>query len=66
MRAAERVTRAVHIGALVQDGLSVDAARMSRLLLRLPPAGELQEAFLRGRGDADAYLQCPPVALKVC
>ena len=51
---------------LLQDGLSVDAARLSRFLLRLPPAGELQKAFVRGRGDAEACLQSPPVALKTC
>ncbi|MCL4791595.1 MAG: hypothetical protein KJ040_06030 [Gammaproteobacteria bacterium] len=49
---------------LLHDGLEADAARLSQMLLRMPGGGELQLAFLRGRGDADAYLQSrPPVTL---
>jgi len=42
---------------LLQEGLEADAARLSRMLLNLPPAGELREAFLRGRQQAGDYLQ---------
>ena len=41
---------------LLQEGLETDAARLSQVLLRLPPDGNLQREFLRGRGDAEAYL----------
>jgi hypothetical protein len=42
---------------LLQDGLEAEAARLSQVLLRIPAGGDLQLAFLRGRGDAEAYLQ---------
>lgn len=45
---------------LLHDGLEADAARLSQILLRIPAGGDLQLAFLRGRGDADAYLQSRP------
>lgn len=41
---------------LLQEGLETDAARLSQVLLRMPPDGNLQREFLRGRGDAEAYL----------
>lgn len=41
---------------LLQEGLETDAARLSQVLLRMPPEGNLQLEFLRGRGDAEAYL----------
>lgn len=50
---------------LLQEGLEADAARLSQVLLRIPTSGDLQlaVAFLRGREDADAYLQTrPPIA----
>ncbi len=42
---------------LLQEGLEADAARLSGMLLNRPPAGELREAFVRGRDEARAYLQ---------
>jgi hypothetical protein len=45
---------------LLQEGLEADAARLSQVLLRIPAGGDLQLAFLRGRGDAEAYLQTRP------
>lgn len=45
---------------LLHEGLEADAARLSQVLIKLPPGGDLQMAFLRGRGDADAYLQTRP------
>ncbi|MBM4220368.1 MAG: hypothetical protein FJ170_00295 [Gammaproteobacteria bacterium] len=44
---------------LLQEGLEADAARLSQVILRIPAGGDLQLAFLRGRGDAEAYLAVP-------
>jgi hypothetical protein len=41
---------------LLQAGLETDAARLAQVLLRTPPDGDLQLAFLCGRDDAEAYL----------
>ena len=51
---------------LLHEGLEAEAARLSQVLLRIPADGDLQVAFLGGRGDAHAYLQThPAVAEKI-